>query len=98
MVKTTGFMTDLEKYRAGIDLADRQLIDILAHRFGLAAEIGKIKHREGISVLQSARRDEIISSRKEYALKAGLSEKFAEEIMNLVHSESVRIQQEFAEK
>lgn len=98
MVKISRFMTDLEKYRARIDSIDRQVIELLAGRFVLAAEIGKIKRREGISVLQSARRDEIISSRKEYALQAGLSEKFAEELMNLVHRESVRVQQEFTEK
>ena len=87
-------MTELEKHRENIDRLDKQLIDLLTERFLYSRKIGEIKGREGISVLQSERWDRIMSSRKEYAVKAGLPEIFTEEILQLIHAESIRIQQE----
>ena len=87
-------MTELEKYRDQIDRIDKKLIDLLAGRFKHSVSIGKIKKNEGISVLQSGRWDKILSSRKEYAIKAGLTEDFTEEFLQLIHHESIRIQKE----
>ena len=85
-------MTELEKYRDQIDGIDRQLIDLLKKRFACSKEIGKVKNREGIPVVQSDRWDEILSSRKDYAINAGLSENFVMDFLQLVHQESIRIQ------
>jgi len=85
-------MTELEKNREHIDLIDKELIDLLARRFIYSVRIGNIKREKGISVLQTGRWDSILASRKEYALKAGLSEKFTEEFLQLIHNESIRIQ------
>ncbi len=87
-------MTELDRYRADIDRADMELIDLLARRFMYARRIGEIKKRMGIPVVQSDRFGEILSSRKRYAIDAGLSEKFTEDFLELIHSESVRIQKE----
>ncbi len=86
-------MTELEKCRDHIDHIDKELIDLLARRFRYAERIGRIKREQGISVLQSARWDNILSSRREYAIKAGLSEMFTRDFLQLVHSESIRIQE-----
>jgi chorismate mutase len=90
-------MTELEKYRGKIDDIDKKLIDLLAERFEYSARIGDIKHKRGISVLQSNRWDSIMASRKEYAVKAGLSEIFTSDFLCLVHNESIRIQNEISE-
>ncbi len=87
-------MTELEKFRDNIDRIDRKLIDLLKDRFEYSAVIGEIKTQQGIPVLQSERWDKILSSRKEYAIKAGLSPEFTEEFLQLVHRESIRIQEE----
>ena len=87
-------MTELEKYRDHIDRIDKKLIDLLAGRFAYSARIGRIKREQGISVLQSGRWDDIMASRKEYAIKTGLSEKFTGDFLQLVHQESIRIQHE----
>lgn len=87
-------MTELEKFRDHIDRIDRKLIDLLKDRFDHSAIIGRIKTERGIPVLQSGRWDEILSSRKEYAIKTGLSPEFTEEFLQLVHKESIRIQEE----
>ncbi len=89
-------MTELEKYRDHIDRIDKQLIDLLEERFMYSKRIGKIKGKRDISILQSDRWDKILSSRIEYAVKAGLSEEFTGEFLRLVHRESLRIQQEIA--
>lgn len=89
-------MTRLEKYREQIDQIDKKLIDLLAKRFKYSLNIGRIKERQGISILQSSRWDEILSSRKEYAISAGLSQKFTEEFLNLIHRESIRIQDDIS--
>lgn len=81
-------------YREDIDRADMELIDLLARRFMYSRRIGEIKKRMGIPVVQSDRFDEILTSRKRYAIDAGLSEKFTEDFLKLIHSESVRIQKE----
>jgi chorismate mutase len=85
-------MTELEKLRDNIDRIDEQLIALLTERFRFSSLIGQIKGKEGIAVLQSDRWDEIMSSRKEYAAKAGLSELFIEDFLQLIHRESIRIQ------
>jgi chorismate mutase len=69
-------MTELEKYRENIDRIDKQLIDLLTERFKYSEKIGKIKGDIGIPVLQSGRWDEVMASRRDYALKAGLPEIF----------------------
>jgi chorismate mutase len=89
-------MTELEKYREHIDRIDKKLIDLLAGRFTFSSRIGKLKQEHRISVLQSSRWDKILSSRKEYAINAGLSEKFTEDFLNLIHRESIRIQNEIS--
>jgi chorismate mutase len=89
-------MTEIEKYREKIDAVDRKLIDLLAERFEYSSRIGEIKHKQNISVLQSGRWDSIMASRKEYAMKAGLSEKFTCDFLRLVHNESIRIQDQIS--
>ncbi|TVR71494.1 MAG: hypothetical protein EA408_09120 [Marinilabiliales bacterium] len=86
-------MTDIDKIREAIDKTDTELIDLLARRFSFSEMIGEIKRAEGIPVIQSERFDQLKTSRKEHARKAGLTEEFTEEFLNLIHRESVRIQQ-----
>ncbi len=86
-------MTEIDKIREAIDKTDRELIDLLARRFSFSEMIGEIKREKGIAVVQSERFDQIKASRKEYARRAGLAEEFTEDFLNLIHRESVRIQQ-----
>jgi chorismate mutase len=91
-------MSELDKYREDIDRIDKKLIDLLADRFDYSARIGEFKAGQGIPFLQSSRWDNILSSRKEYALKAGLSQEFTMDFLQLVHNESLRIQKEIADQ
>ena len=48
-------MDPLHDARARIDAIDEQLVALLAQRFRIVAEVGHIKAREGIAVVQSDR-------------------------------------------
>jgi chorismate mutase len=85
-------MTDLDKYRKQIDMIDKKLIDLLADRFSYSSRIGEIKKEMEIPVLQTNRWDDILASRKQYALKSGLNERFTVGFLQLIHDESLRIQ------
>lgn len=91
-------MTELDRYRDKIDRTDTELLDMLARRFSYSQRIGEIKREKGMPVVQSDRFDEILTSRKRQAIEAGLSEKFTEDFLRLIHTESVRIQKEMGEK
>lgn len=45
----------LQKYRMMIDEVDHQIIDLLQMRFDVVTEIGKVKQRKGIPILDAAR-------------------------------------------
>ncbi len=85
-------MTELDNYRKQIDLIDKKLIDLLADRFSFSSRIGEIKKEKEIPVLQANRWDDILASRKQYALRTGLNEKFTVDFLQLIHDESLRIQ------
>ena len=82
----------LEELRHKIDNIDDQLIDILAARMEVAREIGALKKREGMSVVQRDRYNDLISRRVSLAEKSGLSPDFMKRILSVVHEESVRQQ------
>lgn len=85
-------MTDIEKYRDRIDKIDRHLLELLVERFSCSAEIGRLKARQGLSVLQSSRWEDITETRKSHASNMGLQTEFVEQLLELIHRESLRIQ------
>ncbi len=52
-------MQILKPYRERIDAVDRQLIDLFIERFGIIAEVGHLKAREGIEAVLQDRVDEV---------------------------------------
>lgn len=59
----------LQPLRTAIDALDRELIDLLNRRAGLAMEVGRIKHEAGAPVYRPEREAEVL--RKIAALNAG---------------------------
>lgn len=88
------FETRLEHYRSEIDKMDGELIDILSKRMKIVEEIGNYKKANNITVLQIRRWSEIIFDRLNLANKAGLKKEFILKLLQLVHKESIRIQEE----
>jgi len=88
------FQQKLNLFRRELDLIDTNLIDLLKDRMGISAEIGALKHKENVSILQSARWSDILKNMIEKGTKNGLDKEFVEQIFRAIHVESIKIQHE----
>jgi len=88
------FETRLEHLRREIDKMDAELIDILSKRMKIVEEIGRYKKENNITVLQIRRWSEIIFDRLSIGAAAGLHKEFLMKMLQLVHKESIRKQEE----
>lgn len=86
------FHLKLNAFRNELDLIDNSLIDMLKDRMGIAEEIGRLKHKENVAILQSARWADILAKMVDLGEKNGLNKDFVEEIFKAIHVESINIQ------
>ena len=84
----------LGKKRRELDRIDRGILKLLAKRAAVIVEIGRIKQRFGIPVLQKARIDKRMSLVKDIASELGISAGVAAGIFKLIIAESMRIEKE----
>lgn len=82
----------LAQLREQIDDIDSQLLELLSRRMTVSRKIGQLKRREGMSVVQPQRYDELMRQRSSQALTAGLDPAFTRSILASIHEESVRQQ------
>jgi chorismate mutase len=83
------FLENLENLRHKIDEVDLELFNLLARRMRLAEDIGRYKRRNNISILQTARWNEILEKAFAQGQARGLSEEFVEKYLTAVHQESI---------
>lgn len=86
------FQSKLESLRAEVDKIDAELLNILAQRMRIIDEIGDYKKENDITILQIKRWRNIIVDRLEIGMKLGLSRDFLQEMLELVHKESIQRQ------
>ncbi len=84
----------IDALRAQIDLIDENLLNTLASRMDVSRKIGSYKRDHNVAILQTNRWEQVVEGIKEKARSCGLSEKFAEDVYNAIHEESVRVQNE----
>ncbi|MEL6674187.1 MAG: bifunctional 3-deoxy-7-phosphoheptulonate synthase/chorismate mutase type II [Bacteroidota bacterium] len=89
-----GFLNKLELLREQIDEVDARLIDALADRMKIVRQIGEYKRENNITILQASRWSEIIQDRLAHSSPLGLSDDIMVEILQMVHKESIRHQNE----
>lgn len=87
------FKSKLNNLRAKIDVADNQLIELLAKRMRVSDEIGKVKKAQNVSVLQTKRWNEILGKMVLEGEQHGLSEEFILRLFKAVHQESINHQE-----
>ena len=92
---TTEGITMLRKQ---IDELDNQLMDLLAKRMRVCREIAQYKKEHNMTVLQTARYNEILEKRGAQGALCGMGAKFVKKIFEEVHEESVRQQIEILNK
>ena len=85
-------MRDLASLREEIDQLDEQLWEVIGKRADVARRIGKWKHQHGEQIVQPERWQQVLQHCKTIADKHGLDEVFVEEVMQVIHNESVRMQ------
>lgn len=86
------FQNKLANLRAKIDIVDDELIQILAKRMKLVSQIGKFKKENNITILQLKRWNEVINDRLEKAEHLGLNKDFVTHLLEILHQESIQIQ------
>ncbi len=86
------FENKLEALRSEIDKLDEELIDILARRMNVVAEIGTYKKANKITILQLKRWNQLTRDRIEAGIKMGLSREFILKLLESVHEEGIQRQ------
>lgn len=78
-------LTDL---RAGIDEVDEQIMDLLARRLELVAEVGEIKGRHGLPIYAPERERTMIAAKRALAEERGLPPDLVEDVLRRCMRES----------
>lgn len=84
----------LKVQRQKIDSLDNQLLKIIGLREQIVKEVGIYKAKNNIPPLQAARFQQILEKNIEIGKQMGLSREFITELMNAIHKESLRIEEE----
>ncbi len=81
---------ELDRLRASIDNMDAALVHLLAERFKITQEVGRLKARHGLPPADPAREGRQIERLRRLATESHLDPEFAEKFLTFVVSEVVR--------
>lgn len=87
-------LNTLQINRKKIDSIDKELMRLIGERESAVREIGIYKAKNNIPPLQAGRFKEVLEKSIIAGEKAGLSATFVTEMMNAIHKESLRIEDE----
>lgn len=85
-------MADLSELRARIDQLDAALVAIVAERLAVCREVAAVKERSSTAVIQPARVRDVVTSRRQWAIEAGVDADFAEQLFRVLLTETHRIE------
>ncbi len=88
------FEDKLAELRQDIDKLDDQIIQKIADRMKIVEKIGEYKRDNNVTILQVSRWDEIIQKRSNLAKALALDVDFSIKMLELIHNESIRKQNE----
>lgn len=89
----TEYNSAISRLRAQIDVIDNQLLDTLGKRMNVVDEIGKLKKRKNVAILQTNRWNAILGSMILEGEQRGLSEEFILKMFKAIHQESINHQE-----
>lgn len=89
---------DLSRLRQQIDELDNQLLELLAKRMRVSQEIGTFKKEHNLTIVQTDRYDEILTTRIGQAKEMGMNPEFMKIVLEAIHEESVRKQLDILNK
>jgi chorismate mutase len=82
----------LSPLRARIDELDRELIRVVAERLAVCEEVARLKEGNDTPVIQPARVREVVTTRRQWAIDAGVDPDFAEQLVRVLLTETHRIE------
>ncbi|HEY4332117.1 MAG TPA: chorismate mutase [Ilumatobacteraceae bacterium] len=85
-------MTTLPELRARIDELDQRLVAVLAERLAVCTEVARVKEGTDTPVIQPARVRDVITTRRQWAIDAGVDPDFAEQVFRVLLAETHRIE------
>lgn len=88
-VQTTESLAAL---RDQIDDLDNELLRLLSKRMRVSREIGHYKLEHGMPILQTQRYDHILTDRSSHGERMDMSGDFIKQVLEVIHSESIRQQ------
>ena len=88
------YKSKLEALRNQIDKIDRELVEKLADRMKLVEQVGQHKFENQITILQIQRWKDVLENCVKSAANIDLSPELVKQFYTLVHTESIRIQEE----
>jgi chorismate mutase-like protein len=83
---------DLAALRAELDDLDRQLVEVLARRLAVCRRVAEVKEHSDTPVIQPARVRDVITTRRQMAIEAGVDPDFAEQVVRVLLTETHRIE------
>lgn len=86
-------MEALKEQRARIDALDDKIVDLLAERMDVVREVGIIKARNNITLIQSDRVNEVRERCAERGAKKGLNPELVRRIYNEIIDEAHQMEQ-----
>ena len=98
LTHTNGSTEELKSWRHEIDLLDKTLIDLLAHRKEIVEQIAKYKQSNQLPIVQFERWKTMILKRIKQGSGLGLEAELVEGIFDSIHRDSVKFQRQLRTK
>jgi len=92
------YLNKLSNLRTQIDVVDHKLTEILGKRMKIADEIGGLKKKNNVAILQNKRWNEILGKMILEGKEFDLSEEFVLKIYKAIHQESINHQKRLYDK
>lgn len=86
------FNEEIKKLRDAIDSLDKEIVDAVAKRMSLVKQVGELKKRNNVEVVQNDRWQQLLSSRMSWASENGMSDEEIKELFTTLHDISVNRQ------
>ena len=88
------YQENIAQLRTRIDIIDEELLSLLKARMEISGTIGQYKKEHNITVLQTARWEELMEDLIRKGDTEGLDGRFLHALFSVIHEESIRIQNE----
>lgn len=85
-------MAELDDLRSRIDQLDNALLSIVAERLAVCREVAALKEGSDTPVIQPARVRDVVITRRQQAIEAGIDPDFAEQLFRVLLTETHRIE------